>query len=493
MKFIKAAVISLLLLSVFSGCKEKSWKYYINNNSNEKARVVFYHHKIDEEINKIDKEVILNSDETAQIGTFSGDDLHTLSWNYVKVFLDDELAYECVLDSMDSHSILNVEYYYSRHPKAKGDNEVADLFRWCGDVLCENQCYSDPPEVDPETGEEGGACYGNGTCNEGLLCEKDICVKDPETDDDSSENSDDEADEPGDDDSADECDIDYRVFMTQKDIESIVHCKHITGELLIEGSNIEEIKLPKLESVEGGIEISDNSKLKIFSAPKLNWIGWEIFIFENPMLEELELENLVDTGSIVIGMNASLKSLTLPQFMECSGGVFVMFNDSLESIDVSVLDTVNDDIFIYKNASLKSFSFPKLLYIGLQLLVARNNVLETFDLYWLRNAQYVAIAYNPQLPTELAEAVIEKIKENDEEFEKYDYEVCENKDSTVKCYDDYEWEWEEDWGDDDSGCISDTYQCSGNILHKCEDGIWKYVENCGETGLTCDIEKRKCV
>jgi hypothetical protein len=72
---------------------------------------------------------------------------------------------------MDSHSILNVEYYYSRHPKAKGGDEVADLFRWCGDVLCENQCYSDPPEVDPETGEEGGACYGNGTCNEGLICE----------------------------------------------------------------------------------------------------------------------------------------------------------------------------------------------------------------------------------------------------------------------------------------------------------------------------------
>ena len=445
MKFIKTVVISLLLLSVFSGCKEKSWKYYINNNSEKVARVVFYENTA--LLDKNTMEITINPNETAFFGEcFYKSDCYSLfSWIHVKVFWGDELAYECVPEENDLHSssILSMWYYAPIDKEVKYSERVADLFRWCGDVLCENQCYRDLPEVTPEPGEEGGACYGNGTCNEGLICEKDICVKDPEADDDSNETGDDDNGENGDDDSADGCDVDYKVFMTQDDIESIAHCKHINGELFIEGSSIEEIKLPKLESVEGGIEISDNSKLKIFSAPKLNWVSWEIFIFENPVLEELEFESLVETDSIFVAMNPSLKSLTLPQLEDSSGGVFIMFNDSLESVDISVLDTVNDDIFIYKNASLKSFSFPKLLYVGLQLLVARNDVLETFDLYWLRSAQYVAIAYNPQLPTELAEAVIEKIKENDEEFEKYDYEVCENKDSTVKCYEDYDWDWDD--------------------------------------------------
>ena len=487
MKFVKTVVISLLLLSVFSGCKEKVRKMYINNNSEKVARVFFYYNENDV---KVGKEIIINPDEIAIFEKLLPRK-ENFNWGFVRVFLGEEFAYECFLDAVDGDSILNSHYYYSRHPKAKeAGGEVADLFRWCGDVLCENQCYNDPPEVDPEPGEEGGACYGNGTCNEGLVCEEDICVKDPETDDDSNETGDD--DENGDDDFADECDVDYKVFMTQDDIESIAHCKEITGEFLIESSDIEEIRLPNLERVWGAFEISDNSKLKIFSAPKLNLVSWEVFIFENPVLEELELESLIETDSIFVAMNPSLKSLTLPQLEDSSGGVFIMFNESLESVDIPVLDTVNDDIFIYKNASLKSFSFSKLLYVGLQLLVARNDVLETFDLYWLRSAQYVAIAYNPQLPTELAEAVIEKIKENDEEFGKYDYEVCENKDSTVKCYEDYDWDWEGDWDDNGGdGCMSDTYLCSGNLLYVCEDGAWKLSENCGEKGLTC--KQGECV
>src|SRR5688572_15039818 len=35
---------------------------------------------------------------------------------------------------------------------------------------------------DPDPGTERGACYGNGTCNEGLLCLSDRCVRPPPAD-----------------------------------------------------------------------------------------------------------------------------------------------------------------------------------------------------------------------------------------------------------------------------------------------------------------------
>ncbi len=152
MKFVKTVVISLLLLSVFSGCKEKSWKYYINNNSEKVARVVFYENTA--LLDKNTMEITINPNETAFFGEcFYKSDCYSLfSWIHVKVFWGDELAYECVPEENDLHSssILSMWYYAPIDKEVKYSERVADLFRWCGDVLCENQCYRDPPETDDD-------------------------------------------------------------------------------------------------------------------------------------------------------------------------------------------------------------------------------------------------------------------------------------------------------------------------------------------------------
>lgn len=35
----------------------------------------------------------------------------------------------------------------------------------------------DSGDSGPASGELGGACYGNGTCNDGLMCQEDVCVE----------------------------------------------------------------------------------------------------------------------------------------------------------------------------------------------------------------------------------------------------------------------------------------------------------------------------
>lgn len=54
----------------------------------------------------------------------------------------------------------------------KGSKVTMRVNQWCILVLlC--ACSS---EIAPEPGTERGPCYGNGTCNSGLVCASDICV-----------------------------------------------------------------------------------------------------------------------------------------------------------------------------------------------------------------------------------------------------------------------------------------------------------------------------
>ncbi len=49
-------------------------------------------------------------------------------------------------------------------------------------ALTAGACAKDPSSAVPVAGSERGACYGNGTCDEGLICLSDLCVRPPPAD-----------------------------------------------------------------------------------------------------------------------------------------------------------------------------------------------------------------------------------------------------------------------------------------------------------------------
>lgn len=49
-------------------------------------------------------------------------------------------------------------------------------------ALIAGACAKDPSSATPAAGSERGACYGNGTCNDGLVCLSDLCVRPPPAD-----------------------------------------------------------------------------------------------------------------------------------------------------------------------------------------------------------------------------------------------------------------------------------------------------------------------
>jgi hypothetical protein len=362
---------------------------------------------------------------------------------------------------------------------------------------------------DPKAGEKGGECLSDGTCNGDLRCIEDFCVdlgdminypdvdpadSVPDRESNDEEKSDDGNNENGaeDPDLIDECGFDLEV-STKEDIESVLRCRTITGDLTFEGTDFEEIMLPYLEEAWGYFDITGNPELKKISLPQLDYVGSVFAIDSNPDLKTIIIPKFQQIGgNFLIGMNDSLETFSLPELKKAEDGIYVDFNESLKYFESPKLETVGKELIIYKNSSLESFSLPE-LESARDLIIARNNEIELFDMASFMYSADITIAYNPKLPTELAESLVEQVKENNEYFDEKDYEICENKESTVKCEEDYEWEWEEDADENDDGCADGTYACAQNILHKCEYGIWKYVENCSENGLTCDKEKGECV
>ncbi|HQI04488.1 MAG TPA: hypothetical protein PL195_04430 [bacterium] len=299
---------------------------------------------------------------------------------------------------------------------------------------------------DPKVGEEGGKCFEDNTCKGKLKCVEDFCVDlgdmtdypDVDSHNDIQDNdavSDDDNENGGENpDLIDECDFSIEV-MNKKDLDSIVNCRVITGELIIEETDLEEVVLPNLEEVRDYFDIFENPKLKKISMPKLEYAGSIFGIDMNPLLTEINFSKLnYVADNIVVWGNDSLKTLSFPSLKKADEGIYIDFNKTLESIDAPLLESVKEFIEFDHNDSLRSFSFP-VLESALGLSISRNSVLETFDMALFYDVQEIFIVLNPQLPTGKAEALIEQIKEKG--TSSYEYEICGNKDGT-KC--DFDWE-----------------------------------------------------
>ena len=304
-----------------------------------------------------------------------------------------------------------------------------------------------------KTGEEGQKCFDNNSCKGHLWCIDGFCVDildypdvdpadsvpDRESNDgekpDDEASDDDENGENGNDnpDLIDECDFSVEV-TSKEDLDSIVNCRAITGDFIVEETDLEEVVLPHLEEVWNYFSIADNPKLKRIYLPKLEATGDIFGIDFNTVLTEINLSVLSYVrGNMVVWGNDSLKTFSLPNFQKADEGVYISFNESLESIDAPMLESIWKFFDIDHNDSLKSVSFPA-LESALLLLVSRNSSLETFDMSSLHDVQGVRIVLNAQLPTEKAEALVDQVLEKRSFL---DYTICGNKDGE-EC--DFDWD-----------------------------------------------------
>lgn len=139
-------------------------------------------------------------------------------------------------------------------------------------------------------------------------------------------------------------------------------CNYVLGTLRIDGTDVDRLELPALESV-GGLEITGNTGLTAISLPALSWVGDQLVVERNSALSGLDLPELRWVGgTLAARFNRALATLGLPT-LGAAGSLDVSGNLQLASLAAPALASVATGLTIHKN--------PGLSQCGAEALVAR--------------------------------------------------------------------------------------------------------------------------
>ena len=152
-------VFTLFFLLFFSGCDCEGCDIVvkdllIKNNSSKVVTIVLL-----KEAGVAVEELVLEPEETILVVSESDLDYHHYGSNFYEVYLEEEFAYGC--DNRPSSLVSGTfpDGKEIKTEKRKKDFHVitVSLFIWCGDELCEDQCYNQYNEP-RKYGDHGDAC-----------------------------------------------------------------------------------------------------------------------------------------------------------------------------------------------------------------------------------------------------------------------------------------------------------------------------------------------
>ena len=209
-----------------------------------------------------------------------------------------------------------------------------------------------------EKGSLGEACFSDGTCEGDLRCVSDTCVDmsefgdnmvefgdEDEVSDDLINDSDLISDETADEDIVSEkkCLGDQKI-NTLNELEEVKKCVEITGALIFDETEFDEIELPELKKVLY-MDVLDNYSLISLSAPVLESITADLWIDFNTALTTLSFPELKKTGSLLIISNTELPAFDFSKLSQVVDYFEISENESLPTAAAEALidQVVNSD------------------------------------------------------------------------------------------------------------------------------------------------------
>ncbi|WP_438989577.1 hypothetical protein [Polaribacter sp.] len=177
-------------------------------------------------------------------------------------------------------------------------------------------------------------------------------------------------------------------FGTDLDLEA-----HI---IIRENENLEEINFTKLTNVKSGqIEITDNQSLKKITFESLKssnyvkdkqyWLEPHILIYENTLLEEINIPTIENFYNISINNNESLPEIIFPELLTVHKNLTIRDNTNLSKVLMPKLETTGDKVYnsnsflLNSNQSLNDINFDSLLKVYTSLTVENNQQLDLND------------------------------------------------------------------------------------------------------------------
>lgn len=177
-------------------------------------------------------------------------------------------------------------------------------------------------------------------------------------------------------------------FGTELDLEATI--------IINNNQSLEEIIFDKLKNVVSGeITIHNNEALKSvrfnslvssdFVKDKEYWSEPNIFIYQNTLLEEINMPILEDFYKISIENNESLPEIIFPELLTIHKNITIRNNVNLSKVHMTKLETTGDKVYnsnsflFNSNQSLNDINFDSLHKVYTSLTVENNQQLNLND------------------------------------------------------------------------------------------------------------------
>ena len=187
-----------------------------------------------------------------------------------------------------------------------------------------------------------------------------------------------------------------------------------TGDIqLISNVALTDISMPLLFRAES-LDILSSPGLTGINFPSLFNLAGLLRLYNLETLESVEFPSLFGIGDMIISVNPSLTTLTLPMgsantmqidnhvaltdisfpFLSTANVLHVLFNASLVNVNLPILSTVQSNLTVNNNIGLTSIDLSSLLNVSGELVVNYNANLENIQLNSSLSSLNMTFSYN---------------------------------------------------------------------------------------------------
>ena len=178
------------------------------------------------------------------------------------------------------------------------------------------------------------------------------------------------------------CSASDGVVRSPADVRALRGVVRIEGDLVVQGTALEELDLPDLEVVEGHIHLWENDPLTAVTWPRLREIGGDLSLFDNPELRSLSGWTALEEvgGTLRINHMPALPDLQGLNGLRTVGGLYFFRSPSLQGVGgLEQLESVAQGVQFLEMAGLSEVVFPSLRAVGSKLEVFNSDALTTLS------------------------------------------------------------------------------------------------------------------
>jgi len=197
-------------------------------------------------------------------------------------------------------------------------------------------------------------------------------------------------------------------LMADTDTSAIAACTEITGDLNI-GNAVTQLRLAKLQTIGGALNITHAAALAGLDLPALTTIARELAVDGDGELTTFSLPVLESSETVLITNNPKLADFSLPALTRVEH-LGVQANDALTTCALPRLQSVG--IFVVnQNPALTAIAFDSLTRVsGDGFIVLQNPVLETLHIPLLKTISGdIFVNGNPMLPSCQVQAILAQL------------------------------------------------------------------------------------